>query len=487
MVNPYAEVKDLLDRESEIVAIKNYVEAFHQQGRYQIDVASTLAISGEYGEGKSFVLEKLRERMSDHSTAFVDCWSDDLSNDPLIALCVAVEDAFNSKLKKDEHSSKALKTFRKNAGQLAKEVGKGAFIRILGLAITHTVAESVTEQLSQATDHSDLESSDLDLSDAIEKGLARDEEASVSTYSRRSDEFRQSKALLADIRESLCELVSIAEDSGENLPLVIFIDELDRCRPDYAIDLLESIKHFFSVPGIFFILALNRAQLAASISGAYGPSFDGDAYLRRFIGRTYFLRTPSFEAIIEDWIQRNGIPLSKWVIPRAYDRGPRVNEVGPARVLNSLAHATGISTRDLKFVLDRLQVAAAITSSVRIDLTFYAAKTIHREFFSSKTPIFVDWVKNLHFPNLVFAGYDVHGKLRSVNLRSYIEAREAHQSLDREQFFAKLNNNELSANIAQSIFDSAGHPTPELGHPFNYDALVNTVGHFDEPDRSSPA
>lgn len=82
-------------------------------------------------------------------------------------------------------------------------------------------------------------------------------------------------------------------------PLFIFIDELDRCRPTYAIELLENIKHLFSVPGVVFILATDSDQLGHSIESVYGQGIDAGAYLRRFIDQTYQLPEPSYEQFAE--------------------------------------------------------------------------------------------------------------------------------------------------------------------------------------------
>lgn len=65
--------------------------------------------------------------------------------------------------------------------------------------------------------------------------------------------------------------------------LVFVIDELDRCRPDYALALLESIKHLFSADNVIFILVTNRKELGASLEGVYGSRFNGEQYLEKFI------------------------------------------------------------------------------------------------------------------------------------------------------------------------------------------------------------
>ena len=64
--------------------------------------------------------------------------------------------------------------------------------------------------------------------------------------------------------------------------LVIFIDELDRCRPNYAIEMLERIKHYFDDERIIFVVSVNKAQLVHTISNCYGYGFDSTGYLNKF-------------------------------------------------------------------------------------------------------------------------------------------------------------------------------------------------------------
>ena len=69
----------------------------------------------------------------------------------------------------------------------------------------------------------------------------------------------------------------------------MIIDELDRCRPTYAIELLETAKHLFSVDNIVFVLGINIVEMSHSIRALYGSKFDAEGYLRRFIDFDYRL------------------------------------------------------------------------------------------------------------------------------------------------------------------------------------------------------
>ena len=76
------------------------------------------------------------------------------------------------------------------------------------------------------------------------------------------------------------------------MPIYIFIDELDRCRPTYAVLLLEAIKHIFGVSGFYFIVATNKTELSHSVKAIYGSEFDALTYLRRFFDQEYILPKP---------------------------------------------------------------------------------------------------------------------------------------------------------------------------------------------------
>ena len=65
--------------------------------------------------------------------------------------------------------------------------------------------------------------------------------------------------------------------------LVVFIDELDRCRPSYAVQLLERIKHYLSTENVIFVFSINSEELVNTVKAVYGQNFDGYRYLDRFI------------------------------------------------------------------------------------------------------------------------------------------------------------------------------------------------------------
>lgn len=85
----------------------------------------------------------------------------------------------------------------------------------------------------------------------------------------------------AGIRQKIRELAESAKTEVAN-KLVIFIDELDRCRPDFAVRLLEQTKSLFASESIILVFATDSVQLAKAVGGMYGPGFDTTGFLERF-------------------------------------------------------------------------------------------------------------------------------------------------------------------------------------------------------------
>ena len=118
-------------------------------------------------------------------------------------------------------------------------------------------------------------------------------------------------------REHLKDLAQGLSQKHCNRPLIIMIDELDRCRPGYAIELLETAKHVFNIEDVFFVLSTNRDQLAHSIAAVYGDRFDSHGYLQRFFDIDFQLPNVDRSEFIEHNLKVTGVdgllelPLSR--------------------------------------------------------------------------------------------------------------------------------------------------------------------------------
>lgn len=107
----------------------------------------------------------------------------------------------------------------------------------------------------------------------------------------------RSEERLKDLVNDFLDSILVKEKEEKNL--VIFIDELDRCRPDFAVRLLERIKHFFNNKNIIFVFSVNHEELTHTVKNVYGMEFDGYKYLSRFFDLEISLPQVAAEKVIE--------------------------------------------------------------------------------------------------------------------------------------------------------------------------------------------
>ena len=132
-------------------------------------------------------------------------------------------------------------------------------------------------------------------------------QALASYAQKRLSEYLDTRTSLQTFRASLEELARELAEANHGLPLIVVIDELDRCRPSYAVELLETAKHFFSVDHVVFVLAVNRSELAHSVCAIYGSGFDAPGYLRRFFDVDFRLPDADRQRFLEETLERAGL------------------------------------------------------------------------------------------------------------------------------------------------------------------------------------
>lgn len=228
--------------------LKNYTEDF------------VLAIDCEWGTGKTTFVKMWRQYLKNEGfkTLYFNAWENDHDNDILVSLISELNEVH------DKEDNNAFKSIVKNAVPLVKSLTFGAL---------STQIEKITGEkfINDFRKYYTLNNEDT----IYEQIKARNEK----------------KEYIEKFKFSLLEFLKSA--SGGN-PVIFFIDELDRCRPSYAVDLLEIIKHLFYVKGIVFVLSIDKIQLGNAIKGYYGSDLiDSTEYLRRFIDIEYTLPDPN--------------------------------------------------------------------------------------------------------------------------------------------------------------------------------------------------
>lgn len=229
-----------------------------------------------------------------------DAWKNDFTKDPLLAFI----SEFDAGLAGYFSGIPFLKKHGDNAGTVLREYWKPA-LKVIGFALLKHAAGIGADQVNSLFE----EDGDSDEIQSDEKTPYKDVQKQLSNeLNKVLNRHRSVKEAIRDFKGKLSRLITeLNKLPGFQLPLIIYIDELDRCRPDYAIELLEGIKHLFGVPGVYFVIAINITQLSHSIRAVYGSGFDGYAYLKRFFDMQYSLRQPSNKQFTDSLVETIGV------------------------------------------------------------------------------------------------------------------------------------------------------------------------------------
>lgn len=106
-------------------------------------------------------------------------------------------------------------------------------------------------------------------------------------------QYEKEIALRQEFSKAVAEL---AETAGR---LFIFVDELDRCKPLFAVQTLECIKHFFNIPNVVFVFATDISQLVHSVAGIYGEGMNAGGYLSKFFDYQLHLPVPEISDLLQ--------------------------------------------------------------------------------------------------------------------------------------------------------------------------------------------
>lgn len=158
---------------------------------------------------------------------------------------------------------------------------------------------------------------------ASEKRAKREDKFQIQTDT--FSVYQDRKKAMHNLKHALQEFIQ--KNRGKVLFLV---DELDRCRPDYAISYLETIKHIFDVEGAVFVLAADRQQLENSAKKAFGADLDFEEYYRKFVHREVSLPEISKEGYarlaseyVDHYLEREGLRVCFMEL----DDGSRVKNI----------------------------------------------------------------------------------------------------------------------------------------------------------------
>lgn len=213
---------------------------------------SPIVIDGDWGTGKTEFCHKLINKFkAEHDSyriVYVDAFKADHADNPLMTILAEVLKLLPEGEQRKGFIQKALPVIRYGL-KTALKVGVGHVLR------------------KNADDIAD------ELEDVLEETTEKVIDASVEALLKEHEKAEES---LAALQKTLTQIAEVS-------PIVMFIDELDRCRPDFSVEMLEVIKHTFDVVGVKFVLVTNTKQLTAAINHRYGYEVDSQRYLDKFL------------------------------------------------------------------------------------------------------------------------------------------------------------------------------------------------------------
>lgn len=236
-----------------------------------------LALDGEWGSGKSFVMGMLRERLKEHSEYIVinyDAWKNNFYSDPLIAILSCIIDAMQEKLSEINGFQEAVKAAGKEAMnsflKSNKQAGKiASFIK----TIVHVI-------------------------NRVQKPFQKD------TTKGSISEFKSYQSLLSDVQDCLTKITEYHEYQNKVNKIIILVDEIDRCLPNEQLIVLERLHHLFAVKNCAVIIALNKKAIYSTFDNQYGGN--GIEYLRKFFSYNFVVETEYttlLSNLIKDFIE----------------------------------------------------------------------------------------------------------------------------------------------------------------------------------------
>ena len=268
--------------------------------------ALTVALNGPWGTGKTFFLKRWAQDLKNngHEVVYFNAWQDDCLEDPLVAII----------------------------GQLWQNLKGGTFNELCS-----SLKEAAVPVLRKVG--VGLLNQGFKISTGI-SGETIPEECLKTGCESAFDEYEKQTKYREDFKKRLQKLTDkIFKETGSSL--VFIVDELDRCRPDFAVKVLERIKHLFDINHVIFVLGIDREQLGHVIRSVYGD-IDVENYLLRFIDVDFLLPQIKHNAFFNALWEKYGLDAYVESKGEQYRRRNMINMMYTGALNPVLAEASGL-------------------------------------------------------------------------------------------------------------------------------------------------
>ncbi len=219
----------------------------------------SIGVFGTWGTGKSTVLRLVEKKFKDSDPQPLvikfDAWLYQGYDDSKAALMEVVADRLLEEAKNNEPLLEKAKRFASRVNYfraigLAADVGFGMALGVPPGLLT-SAGNAIGALIARKPDAE------------AAKEVREDSKAAIDAWSKliKPEAARTPPKEIAAFRE---EFGDILKDLGR--PLVLFIDNLDRCLPDVAIGTLEAIRLFLFIPGTAFVIAADEDMVRHSVA-----------------------------------------------------------------------------------------------------------------------------------------------------------------------------------------------------------------------------
>lgn len=243
---------------------------------------SPMVIDGGWGTGKTEFCQKLirliEQQQLNYQPVYIDAFRSDHSGEPLLALLAEIIKACTPE-DTDGQPSEKRKNITRNFSKVAKFGIKTALNAGFRYLFKQGMDELVDEFRQDGSNEQEVKNAAETVTDVAAKITDYTIDETVEALLKEQIEAEKNLETLKDYLKGL----------AANKPIILFIDELDRCRPDYAVDMLEVIKHVFDVENVKVVLVTNTKQLRAAINHRYGAEVDAQKYLDKFLKYSFAL------------------------------------------------------------------------------------------------------------------------------------------------------------------------------------------------------